>query len=77
MKDIRHSSKKAYEPPRIMEVLGVSPWILSVSPGNPTPGDDGGDQGDNGGSFAKPNFWDTWDTDDFDDNETSKDASPW
>ena len=61
MKNKRHG-KKMYEPPRIMEVLGVA---------------SGEDQGPDGCGMAKSNSWDIWDTDDLDDNKTSKHSNPW
>ena len=75
MKNKRHG-KKMYEPPRIMEVLGVASWLLAGSAprGIPTPGED---QGPDGGGMAKSNSWDIWNTDDLDDNKTSKHSNPW
>ena len=74
MKNKRHM-KKMYEPPRIMEVLGVSSWLLAGSTrGITTPGEG---QGEEGGGMAKPNFWDSWDTEDLGGDETSKGSNSW
>lgn len=70
----KRQGKKMYESPRIMEVLGVSSWLLAGSGGITTPGED---QGEDGGGLAKSNFWDAWDTEDLGGNETSKSSNPW